>query len=124
MITGVFNDREARVPLVVHGPSDQEQGVAAIVDTGFSGYLTLPISVVDALGLELIGQGEALVGDGTIQVFDVYEATLIWDDEHIVIDVASAETEPLMGMSLVYGHDLRIQAIENGKVTIERLIYM
>lgn len=124
MITGVFNDREARVPLVVHGPSDREQGIAAIIDTGFSGYLTLPISVVDALGLELIGQGEALVGDGTIQVFDVYEATLIWDDEHLVIDVASAETEPLMGMSLVYGHDLRIQAIENGKVTIERLIYM
>lgn len=124
MITGVFNDREARVPLVVHGPGDLEQGVAAIIDTGFSGYLTLPFAVVDALGLELIGQGEALVGDGTIQVFDLYEATLTWDDERIVVDVASAETEPLMGMSLIYGHDLRIQAIENGKVSIERLIIM
>ena len=124
MITGVFNDREARVPLVVHGPSHQEQGIAAIIDTGFSGYLTLPFAVIDALALDLIGQGEALVGDGTIQVFDLYEAILSWDDERIVIDVAVAETEPLMGMSLIYGHDLRIQAIEDGKVTIEKLIYM
>ncbi len=60
----------------------------------------------------------------TIQVFDLYEAILIWDDERIVIDVAVAETEPLMGMSLIYGHDLRIQAIEDGRVTIEKLIYM
>jgi predicted aspartyl protease len=68
MITGVFNDREARVPLVVHGPNDHEQGVAAIVDTGFSGYLTLPLEVVEALGLERLGEGEALIGDGTIQL--------------------------------------------------------
>ena len=29
--------------------------------------------------------------------------------------------EPLIGMSLLYGYDLRIQAIEGGTVTIESL---
>ncbi len=124
MIVGVFNDREARVALVVHGPGGQEQGVAPIIDTGFSGYLTLPVAVVEALELERLGQGEALVGDGTIQVFDLYEAVLIWDDQAMVVEVATAETEPLMGMSLIYGHDLRIEAIEGGAVTIESLISM
>lgn len=61
MITGVFNDREARVPLVLRGPDGREQGVAAIIDTGFSGHLTLPFAVVEALGLDRLGQGEALV---------------------------------------------------------------
>ena len=30
-----------------------------------------------------------------------------------------AETDPLVGMSLLYGYDLRIRAVECGKVTIE-----
>ena len=124
MIVGVFNDREARVALVVRGPSGQEQGIAPIIDTGFSGYLTLPLSVVEALDLERLGQGEALVGDGTIQVFDLYVAVLIWDDEAVVVEVATADTEPLIGMSLIYGHDLQIEAIEGGAVTIEKLVAM
>ncbi len=124
MIAGVFNDREARVILIVRGPSGEEQGVAPIIDTGFSGYLTLPAAVVEALDLDQLGQGEALVGDGTIQVFELYEAIIIWDDEAIVVEVATAETEPLVGMSLIYGHDLRIEAIEDGAVTIEKLVSM
>jgi clan AA aspartic protease len=124
MITGVFNDREARVALVARGPKGQEQGIAAIIDTGFSGHLTLPLAVVEALGLIHLGQGKALIGDGTIQVFDLYEAILIWDDEPVVVDVATAETEPLLGMGLIYGHDLRIQAVEGGPVRIEKLIFM
>ena len=51
----------------------------------------------------------------------LYEAILLWDDEPLTVDVAIAETEPLMGMSLIYGHDLRIKAIEGGAVTIESL---
>ncbi len=124
MIAGVFNDREARVILSVRGPGGEEQGVAPIIDTGFSGYLTLPAAVVEALDLDQLGQGEALVGDGTIQVFELYEAIIIWDDEAIVVEVATAETEPLVGMSLIYGHDLRIEAIEDGAVTIEKLVSM
>ena len=124
MITGVFNEREVRVPLTVRGPGGQNQGVAAIIDTGFSGHLTLPLAIIKALGLDHLGQGRALVGDGSIQVFDLYEAALIWDEESLIIDIARAETEPLLGISLVYGHDLRIQAIEGGKVTIEKLLRM
>jgi clan AA aspartic protease len=124
MIVGVFSDREARVPLIVRGSNGREQGVAAIIDTGFSGYLTLPRSVVEALDLEWLGQGEALIGDGTHQVFDLYEAVLILEDESLSVEIAGTETEPLMGMSLIYGHDLRIKAIEGGTVTIEKLTVM
>ncbi len=124
MIVGVFNDREARVALAVRGPNGQEQGIAPIIDTGFSGYLTLPWAVVEALDLDRLGQGEALVGDGTIQVFDLFEAILVWDDEPVIVEVATAETEPLIGMSLLYGNELRIEAIEDGAVTVERLVSM
>jgi hypothetical protein len=65
-----------------------------------------------------------LIGDGTHQVFDLYEAVLILEDESLSVEIAGTETEPLMGMSLIYGHDLRIKAIEGGTVTIEKLTVM
>jgi len=46
---------------------------------------------------------------------------VIWDGQIQVIDVAASEAEPLVGMSLLYGYKLQIQAIEGGIVTIESL---
>ncbi len=124
MIAGIFNDREARIPLVVRGPKGAEQGVAAILDTGFSGFLTLPTSVIEALELPWLGRGQALVGDGSHQAFDLHAATIVWDDVPRRVQVASTETEPLLGIDMIYGHEIRIQVIEDGAVAIEALDYM
>lgn len=43
MITGVANaNYEATIPLVVQAIYGQEEAVEAIIDTGFTGSLTLP----------------------------------------------------------------------------------
>ncbi|MBD2021912.1 clan AA aspartic protease, partial [Leptolyngbya sp. FACHB-36] len=59
--------------------------------------------------------------DGSETTFEVYAATIIWDGGYRTIPVNEAETDPLIGMSLLYGYDLRIQAVEGGNVTIEAL---
>jgi hypothetical protein len=51
----------------------------------------------------------------------MYTATVIWDGKIQTIDVASSEVEPLIGMSLLYGYDLRIQAVEGGTVSVQAL---
>ena len=51
----------------------------------------------------------------------MYAARIIWDGEYRDILVNEAQTDPLIGMSLLYGYDLRIQAVEGGSVTIEIL---
>ncbi len=52
MMTGVVNaNREATIRLVVIGPSGQQQEIEAIIDTGFTGFLTLPAVLIAALGL-------------------------------------------------------------------------
>ena len=51
----------------------------------------------------------------------MYAARIIWDGEYRDIPVNEAQTDPLIGMSLLYGYDLRIQAVEGGSVTIEIL---
>jgi predicted aspartyl protease len=50
MITGrVTALREATVDLTVTGPNQRRQGMDAVLDTGFNGFLTRPNDVVRAL---------------------------------------------------------------------------
>jgi hypothetical protein len=44
-------NREATIRIVVSGPSGQQQEIEAIIDTGFTGFLTLPPALIQALGL-------------------------------------------------------------------------
>jgi clan AA aspartic protease len=97
------------------------QLVDAVIDTGFSGFLTLPSSIIAVLDLTWKGRDIATLGDGSYCIFDVYIARVIWDGEYRTIDINKSETVPLIGMGLLRGYDLRIQAIEGGSVTIELL---
>lgn len=121
MIRGIFNDREARVPLVVRGQNSKEQGVAAILDTGFSGFLTLPAAVIEELELPWSCRAEGLLGDGTRQVFDLYEGAVHWDDKLREVEVALSASEPLLGIAMIYSHEVHFQAIEDGLVTLEAI---
>ena len=52
MITGVVNaNHEATVPLVVHDAHGQQQTIEAVIDTGFTGSLTLPSTLIAVLGV-------------------------------------------------------------------------
>ena len=122
MIRGSVNaDDEAIIDLVVRGPDDQEQPIEAVVDTGFTGFLTLSPSVINELGLSWRGREYAMLGDGQIYPFDVYAATVIWDGQSRLVETNATDTEPLVGMGLLRGDELRIQITAGGLVTIGAL---
>ena len=80
MIAGQVNSRlEPVVRLSVRGPSGLIRIVDALLDTGFAGFLTMPTSEVRALALRLIGREAGILADGTLQMFDVFEAQVEWD---------------------------------------------
>jgi clan AA aspartic protease len=119
MIHGIVNQScEAILPIVVKN-DPKTQLIDAVIDTGFSGFLTLPSSTIVALELTWKGRDAATLGDGTSCIFEVYIAIVIWDGQYRMIDINESETMPLIGMQLLRGYDLRIQAIEGGAVTIE-----
>jgi predicted aspartyl protease len=129
MMHGVVNQScEAILPIVVKN-DPRTQLVDAVIDTGFSGFLTLPSSTIrhrrryanESLDLIWKGRDIATLGDGTSCIFEVYIAVVIWDGQYRTIDINESETMPLIGMQLLRGYDLRIQAIEGGSVTIEAL---
>lgn len=121
MISGrVTNRREAVVPLIFLTSSGHEE-MLAVIDTGFNGWLTLPAETIAAWGLEWDARGRAVLADGTEITFDRYRALLVWDGQPLAIYVASADSAPLLGMSLLEGYELNIQARVGGSVTITKL---
>jgi clan AA aspartic protease len=109
---------------MIHGVVKNDtrtQLIDAVIDTGFSGFLTLPSNTIESLDLIWKGRDIATLGDGTSCIFEVYIAVVIWDGQYPTIDINESETIPLIGMQLLRGYDLRIQAIEGGSVTIEAL---
>jgi clan AA aspartic protease len=112
---------EATIRLVVGNVDSQRQVIDAVIDTGFTGFITLPLAVITSLDLKLYGREEGTLGDGSSCVFDVYTGLVIWDGELRRIDVNASETTPLVGMSLLYGYRMQLDAIEGGSVTIQSL---
>jgi clan AA aspartic protease len=123
MITGNVNARfQAKIRVTIHGPSGQQDDVEGVVDTGFNGALTLPPKVIARLGLKWRSRGSAILANGSMEHFDIYAATVSWDGTLGKILVETAEIDPLVGMRLIAGHELRILDVVGGNVTIEALL--
>ncbi|OYQ64913.1 clan AA aspartic protease [Pseudanabaena sp. SR411] len=122
MILGNVSLRcEAMLPLVVDSANGQQQVIDAVIDTGFNGFLTLPSEIIAKLDLSWNGSDTVTLGDGSETLFDIYSARIIWDGQFREVDIAESETEPLIGMGLLYGYKLQIEVIERGLVTIVAL---
>jgi clan AA aspartic protease len=121
MIAGVVQAHEARIRLRVRGPRGRVKDIEAIIDTGYTGWLTLPPALVRALKLPWKSFVWGELADGSKSVFDVYEATVVWDRRARRIPVNEADTEPLVGMALLEGSEVTLQVRHRGKVTIKPL---
>lgn len=122
MISGSVNaNQEAIIRLSLQDIAGQEHKIDAVVDTGFTGFLTLPSYRITKLEFPWIGRAQAILGDGNEYIFDVYVATVIWDGQPLRVAIAAADTTPLVGMKMLHGFELIIQAIEGGSVTIKPL---
>jgi clan AA aspartic protease len=120
MISGTVSELlDAILTLSVRGEDGRSQQVEAVIDTGFSGELTLPPSLVESLGLPWLCRQEGVLADGQLHTFDVYSATIVWGNEERMVEVESADIEPLVGMSLLAGNRLTIEVCPHGAVTIE-----
>jgi clan AA aspartic protease len=122
MISGTVTDSlEATVSLIVGTRDGHSQEVEAIIDTGFTGYLTLPFSTIESLELPWLCREQGMLADGQLHIFDVYAATLVWDERERIVEIEAADVEPLIGMSLLAGNKLTLEVRNGGNVMIERL---
>ena len=93
----------------------------AVVDTGFSAYLTLPLSLIEQLSLKRTGTMPIYLADGSRREADLYEANVNFNGRWTRVEVENTDGECLLGMDMLYGYQICIDAIEQCGVTIEAL---
>lgn len=122
MITGKVNrGGDAVIQLRVQGPEGPPHEITAIVDTGFNGWLTLPKDLITSLRLPFRGSGRATLADGREILFDTFEGTVFWDGRPRQVSIQASDSDPLVGMGLLYGYELNIHVVEGGDVVIRNL---
>jgi clan AA aspartic protease len=123
LISGKVNgDLEARIELHIQSSTGTGPVVNVVIDTGFTGFLALPIDVLSAVGAPWLYYQEGILADGSTQVFDVHEVTIMWDGEPRNIEVEAIDADPLAGMALLERHQVTMVVVPGGEVTIEPCI--
>jgi clan AA aspartic protease len=117
----VTPNREPIVELRVRGPQNTELVVKTILDTGFTAYLSLPPSLIAALGLPYRGTDTLMLADGSLVSSDYYEAIVVWDGRERKVSVHSLGGSALLGMSLLWGHLLTMRIVSGGRATISSI---
>ena len=123
-VSGIVTaERDAVVRLEVLGTEDPETSaeVEVVLDTGFTGHLTLPPEVVGELGLPLLGSRNSVLADGGRVALNVYRAQVLWDGRRRSVEDLATGGGALAGMSLIWGHRVNLSATEDGEVVIELL---
>jgi predicted aspartyl protease len=120
MIIGQISaDREAVIPLLFLDSEEQTTEEEAVLDTGFTDFLTLPLVLIATLRLTFRESVEFVLGDSSPVQFYTYVATVLWDGETKNILVLASEGGPLVGMSMLYGYRVTLDVLDGGAVTIE-----
>ena len=119
MILGVVNDAyEAVIVLTVMGPSGRAWEFEAVIDTGFTGFLSLPSESATELELPSLTNESAMLADGSLVRFDVHDALVLWDGQSRRVYAHVSDTTPLVGMRMLDDHDLSIQVRDGGRVVV------
>ena len=69
---------DAIVQIAVRATGGQPTEFAAVVDTGFNDYLTLPAADVRSLGLSAREEGRYELADGSLVTTRLFEAEVQW----------------------------------------------
>lgn len=123
MISGRVNARgnEARIALVIRGPTGRTLQIEAVVDSGFTNFLTLRERQIADLELVWRGTASAQLADSRSTTADIYSAQAMWYGKSTTIVVAAPETTSLVGMQLMKNYRLTIDVVPGGLLQLERL---
>lgn len=121
MMRGKVRNGEAIVAMRVLDSHDREHTIQALIDTGYSGQLTMPAAMIRRLALPFRSVDRGLLADGSEVLYSVHEAHIEWNGRFQRVLVDEAETVPLIGMALLEGFELTIQCRRNGRVSIRSL---
>ena len=122
MMTGrVTREREAVIPLKVRALGGRAETVHAVLDTGFTEHLALPRDTITHLKLPYRGSEHVALADGKEAEVAMYRAIVEWHGYARPVTVFAIDAGVLLGMALIAGSRLTLDAVPGGSVQIEPL---
>lgn len=106
----VDNVGRALIEIAVRHPtSGAATKWTAWIDTGFSGELVAPLSLIQQLGLESESTAYARLATGVQVSIDLYRCKIDWLTGERDVEVVSSDGQvTLLGVGLLYKHKLTI----------------
>ena len=95
--------------------------VNAVIDTGFTGDISLPTSTIRRLSLRPLGQRTFTLANGELSVMNAYSGRIIWHERPRDVVVIQSEDAAMIGMNLIWGSRVTLEARTDGDVMIEEL---
>ena len=126
MITGTVERNsdgglEAWTTVSVMDADGDPQQCDFIVDTGFTGWLTPPEAEIRRLGLIKAGTLYSIIASGNEEEFEYYETSVLWHGQLHEIEVFQSMDQALLGMELLEGSRVTVEAWDGGNVIIEEV---
>jgi clan AA aspartic protease len=104
----IDNRNQLWVPITVAGDHGQ-QTISALLDTGFTGELLLPLQIAVPLGLKLAGVAPYQLADGSISQQMLFSASVSWGTQTRPVTVSVLDVEDaLIGGGLLHGYVLLV----------------
>ena len=89
-----------------------------VMDTGFTGQVSLPERYVTRLGLVMDRSSQGHLANGEFIDIPSGDAVVIWQGAPRSVQFLQTGTEPLLGMEFLWNNRITIDAVANGPVTI------
>ena len=115
---------EATVTLTLMGNNGATEDVVFVMDTGLTEEMALSQEIIGRLGLSSdhdAGDIELTLADGSTAAFNVYTADVLWHERVRRIAAVDTEDISLIGMELLRGSNINVDAVPGGQVTITEL---
>jgi predicted aspartyl protease len=113
---------EATVSLRLRSPGGFESQIDAVIDTAYTGTLTLSARRCMSLGLPIRSKLMTILADGSRRRVDSFTAELHWGGIWRVIAVTAIDTAPLIGMALLRGYRLEVDFVAGGEVLVRPIV--
>ena len=104
------------VPIKIHHDQGQPKLVEALLDSGFSGMVSLPAETVKELELKYVRTQEVTLADGTLQAVEVFAGSVCFAGKWRKTSVLSTGDEATVGMGLISGGNISFDAVPGGDI--------
>lgn len=121
MTAQVQNDN-LLLPVPVRVPGQPPLSLEFVIDTGFTGFLTLPEAAVNARGLDFLRRMPANLADDSTINLSVYALTIVWNGDVREVEVLATGRRPLLGTLLLQETQFSVHWTPDGPVEVVPLM--